>query len=226
MGSTSSNYSYPYQSPPVDDRVQSVLRSTPLFDGHNDLPRQLCCVTHGKIYGQPHFDFPKGFERGMTDIPRLREGAVGAQFWSICVHVFAQLKIFSTLEYSDMARDAIELLDLATRLIELYPHILELVRQPEDVKRVYDEGEIACSMGGERLHMTDNSIDIIRAFYKLGACGPIHSGLSSLGCSCVKEINRLGMIVDVSQVTMKCAEQVLNSTRVPVMFLHSNAVSD
>ena len=144
-----------------------------------------------------------------------------------------------------MARDAIEQLDLTTRLIELYPHVFELVREPQDVKRVYDEGRIACSIGIEGLHMAGNSIGIIRAFYKLGAryctlthnvnncfadssrsvSGPVHGGLSSLGRSCIKEMNRLGMIIDLSHVTMECAEQALNLARAPVMFSHSNAYS-
>ena len=68
---------HPYQSLPIDERVKRVLLNTPLFDGHNDLPQQPRCVTHGKIYDQPRFDFEKGFERGMTDIPRLRQGKKG-----------------------------------------------------------------------------------------------------------------------------------------------------
>ena len=68
--------SHPYQSLSIDDRVKNVLRKTPLWDGHNDLPQQPRALTHGKIYGQSRFDLAKGFQRGMTDIPRLREGAV------------------------------------------------------------------------------------------------------------------------------------------------------
>lgn len=144
-----------------------------------------------------------------------------------------------------MARDAIEQLDLTTRLVEMYPHVFELVREPEDVRKVYTEGKIACSIGIEGLHMAGNSIGIVRAFYKLGAryctlthnvnncfadssqsvSGPVHGGLSSLGRSCVKEMNRLGMIVDISHVTKDCAHQVLDLSRAPVMFSHSNALA-
>jgi membrane dipeptidase len=74
MGSISLHRSHPYQALSIDDRVKRVLRNTPLFDGHNDLPQQPRCVTQGKIYNQSRFDFEQGFERGMTDIPRLREG--------------------------------------------------------------------------------------------------------------------------------------------------------
>jgi membrane dipeptidase len=72
----SSSSSHPYQNLAIDERVTHILRNTPLFDGHNDLPQQPRAVTHGKIYNQEKFDFEKGFERGMTDIPRLRQGGL------------------------------------------------------------------------------------------------------------------------------------------------------
>ncbi len=78
MASRTPSSLHPYQSLDIDERVKRVLHHTPLFDGHNDLPQQPRCVTHGKIYNQSRFDFEKGFERGMTDIPRLREGEVVA----------------------------------------------------------------------------------------------------------------------------------------------------
>ncbi len=146
---TPSDFVHPYQNLSMDDRVKRVLKTTPLFDGHNDLPQQPRALTHGKIYDQPKFDFENGFERGMTDIPRLRAGAVGAQFWSICVPCLRSAENFSTPEYSDMARDAIEQIDMTIRLVENYPDIFELVREPEDVERVYGQGKIASSIGIE-----------------------------------------------------------------------------
>jgi membrane dipeptidase len=71
---------HPYQSLAIDTRVKRVLQSTPLFDTHNDLPQQPCACFHGQVHNNLKFDLRAGFERGMTDIPRLREGAVGAQF--------------------------------------------------------------------------------------------------------------------------------------------------
>lgn len=105
----------------------------------------------------------------MTDIPRLREGmlayqtfigiyytdemaetgAVGAQFWSVCVPCLESAADFSSPEYSNMARDAIEQIDLTVRLVELYPDVFELIKEPEDVKRVYASGKIVCSIGIE-----------------------------------------------------------------------------
>lgn len=155
-----------YQLLNIDERVKRVLLKTPLIDGHNDLPQQPRAITHGKIYNNPKFDLEKGFERGMTDIPRLREGtprffpfgivttnislgAVGGQFWSICVPCLRSAENFSTPEYSDMARDAIEQIDLTLRLVESYPDVFQLVDGPGDVKRIYAEGKIACSIGIE-----------------------------------------------------------------------------
>jgi hypothetical protein len=85
--------SHPYQKLTIDERVKRILRDTPLFDGHNDLPQQPRAVTHGKIYDQPKFDFEKGFERGMTDIPRLRDGNMIPSFDLNIFTVFDTLKL-------------------------------------------------------------------------------------------------------------------------------------
>ncbi|KAL4806230.1 membrane dipeptidase-domain-containing protein [Aspergillus unguis] len=234
---------HPYQLLNIDERVKRVLLRTPLIDGHNDLPQQPRAISKGKIYDNPKFDLENGFERGMTDIPRLREGAVGGQFFSICVPCLRSAENFSTPEYSDMARDAIEQIDLTLRMVESYPDVFELVLGSESVKRVYQQGKIACSIGVEGLHMAGNSIGIIRAFYRLGVryctlthvcnnafadsstskIGPVHGGLSSLGRSSIVEMNRLGMIIDISHVSEDCARQVLSLSRAPIMFSHSNA---
>ncbi|KAJ5573921.1 uncharacterized protein N7459_008348 [Penicillium hispanicum] len=233
---------HPYQKLDIDERVKRVLLRTPLIDGHNDLPQQPRACFHGQIHNNPKFDLENGFQRGMTDIPRLREGAVGGQFWSVCVPCLRSAENFSTAEYSDMARDAIEQIDLTLRLVESHPHVFQLVSGPDEIKEIYASGKIACSIGIEGLHMAGNSIGIIRAFYRLGVryctlthvcnnafadsstskLGPVHGGLSRLGRSAVVEMNRLGMIVDCSHVSEDCARQVLALTRAPVMFSHSN----
>ncbi|TVY70917.1 putative dipeptidase [Fusarium oxysporum f. sp. cubense] len=204
---------HPYQVLPIDERVKRVLATTPLIDGHNDLPQQPRACFHG---------------------------AVGGQFWSVCVPCLRSAENFTTPEYSDMARDAIEQIDLTLRLVESYPETFQLVSGASEVRDVYAGGKIACSIGIEGLHMAGNSIGIIRAFYRLGCTlthvcnnafadsstskiGPVHGGLSDLGRAAVKEMNRLGMIVDLSHVSEDCASQVLDLSRAPVMFSHSNA---
>ncbi|KAF2163959.1 hypothetical protein M409DRAFT_68202 [Zasmidium cellare ATCC 36951] len=231
-----------YQALDIDSRVKRVLKSTPLFDLHNDLPQQPRACFHGRIHDNPKFDLQKGFERGMTDIPRLRQGAVGAQFWSICVPCLRSAENFSTPEYSDMARDATEQIDMTVRMVQSYPDTFQLIFEPEDVEKAYKDNKIACSIGIEGLHMAGNSIGIIRAFYSLGVryctlthvcnnafadsstskIGPVHGGLSHLGRSVIKEMNRLGMLIDLSHVSPDCARQALELTRAPVMFSHSN----
>ncbi|KAF1927941.1 Metallo-dependent hydrolase [Didymella exigua CBS 183.55] len=192
---------HPYQSLSIDARVKHV---------HNN----------------PKFDLRAGLQRGMTDIPRLREGAVGAQFWSICVPCLRSAENFSTPEYSDMACDEIELIDTTTRMVQSYPDVFEIIKGADNVGKVYREGKIACSMGIEGLHMAGNSIGIIRAFYTLDSStskiGPVHGGLSKLGRSAVKKMNRLGMIVDASHVSEDCARQVLGLSLAPLMSSYSN----
>ncbi|CZR63330.1 related to microsomal dipeptidase precursor [Phialocephala subalpina] len=211
--SDSEEESHPYQLLDVDLRVKEVLKTTPLFDGHNDLPQQPRAIFHGKIHNNPKFDLEAGFQRCMTDIPRLREGAVRAQFWSVCVPCIRSAENFSTPEYSDMARDAIEQIEMALRLVHSYPRVFELVREPGDVKRVYESGRIACSIGIEGLHMAGNSIGIIRAFYILGVRYQCIRGL----------LDFESMIIDCSHVSDACAYQVLELSRAPIMFSYSNS---
>lgn len=168
MSAPVASVSHPYQLLDIDERVKRVLLNTPLFDGHNDLPQQPRCCFRGQINNNPKFDLRKGFERGMTDIPRLKAGAVGAQFWSICVPQQTTSENFASPEYCEMARDAIEQIDLTLRMVKTYPDVFEVVLEPEEVMRVYKEGKIACSIGIEGLHMAGNSIGVIRAFYSLG----------------------------------------------------------
>ncbi|KAF5646559.1 microsomal dipeptidase [Fusarium sp. NRRL 25303] len=223
---------HPYQLLPIDERVKRVLATTPLIDGHNDLPQQPRACFHGKIHNNEKFDLEKGFQRGMTDIPRLKQGAVGGQFWSVCVPCLRSAENFTTPEYSDMARDAIEQIDLTLRLVESYPETFQLVSGPSEVKGVY-ASDIMLIWECTLTHVCNNAF----ADSSTSKVGPVHGGLSDLGRAAVREMNRLGarlspllvaqlidlgMIVDLSHVSEDCASQVLDLTRAPVMFSHSN----
>jgi membrane dipeptidase len=162
------NNIHPYQLLDIDERVKRVLLNTPLADGHNDLPQQPRCCFQGKIHNNPKFDLEKGFQRGMTDLPRLKKGAVGLQFWSICVPHLRGSEDFALPAYNDMCRDAIEQIDLSIRMVKQYPKDFELVFGPENVREIYQKGKIACSIGLEGLHQAGNSISVIRAYHQLG----------------------------------------------------------
>ncbi|TDZ53065.1 putative dipeptidase [Colletotrichum trifolii] len=197
-----------YQTLDMDERVKRVLRTTPLIDGHNDLPQQPRACFRGRIHANPKFDLANGFERGMTDIPRLREGS-GPSACPAC----GPPRTFSTAEYSDMARDAVEQIDLTLRLVESYPETFELVHGPGDVKEIYDSGRMACSIGIEGLHMAGNMHPHARfhnafADSSTSKVGPVHGGLSKLGRSAIVEMNRIGMIVDISHVSEKASSTV------------------
>lgn len=157
-----------YQSLDIDERVKRVLLNTPLADGHNDLPQQPRCCFQGKIHNNPKFDLERGFQRGMTDLPRLRKGAVGLQFWSICVPHLRGSEDFELPNYNDMCRDALEQIDLSIRMIKSYPKDFELIYGPESVRLTYQSNKIACSIGLEGLHQAGNSISVIRAYHQLG----------------------------------------------------------
>lgn len=162
------NQVHPYQLLDIDERVKRVLLKTPLADGHNDLPQQPRCCFQGKIHNNAKFDLEQGFQRGMTDLPRLKKGAVGLQFWSICVPHLRGSEDFALPEYNDMCRDAIEQIDLSIRMVKQYPKDFELVYGPENVREIYQKGKIACSIGLEGLHQAGNSISVIRAYHQLG----------------------------------------------------------
>lgn len=157
-----------YQTLGIDERVKRVLLNTPLADGHNDLPQQPRCCFQGKIHDNPKFDLEKGFQRGMTDLPRLRKGAVGLQFWSICVPHLRGSEDFELPQYNDMCRDALEQIDLSIRMIKSYPKDFKLIYGPEEVRPTYQSNKIACSIGLEGLHQAGNSISVIRAYHQLG----------------------------------------------------------
>lgn len=157
-----------YQNLDIDERVKRVLLTTPLADGHNDLPQQPRCCFQGRIHNNPKFDLEKGFERGMTDLPRLRKGAVGLQFWSICVPHLRGSEDFELPTYNDMCRDALEQIDLSIRMIKSYPKDFKLIYGPEEVRETYESDKISCSIGLEGLHQAGNSISVIRAYHQLG----------------------------------------------------------
>jgi membrane dipeptidase len=215
---------------PHVERARRVLSTTPLVDGHNDLPWAI------RAYDPPSdLDAYELRVRaaGHTDIPRLRQGMVGAQFWSVYVP--------SRAVEEGAARIQLEQIDLARRLIRRYPDVFEQAYAAGDVERIFRAGRIASVLGIEGGHVIENSLGALRAYFDLGARymtlthsentdwadsatdTPRHGGLSAFGREVVGEMNRLGMLVDLSHVSPATMHAALDVTEAPVIFSHSSA---
>lgn len=207
-----------------------VLAATPLIDGHNDLPWQI------RIHPEHPMDVEaygiETREGGHTDLRRLREGRVGGQFWSVYVPVAAM--------ETGAARFQLEQIDLMLQIIENHPEDLELALTADDVVRIFREGKIASLLGMEGGHALENSLGALRAYYALGARymtlthgahldwvdaavdPPLHGGLTAFGQEVIREMNRLGMLVDLSHVSDATMSDVLDVSEAPVIFSHSS----
>ena len=215
----------------VMQRVQKLLTITPLFDGHNDLPWAIR-QQESTPKDVAAYDL-RTRTSGHTDIARLRQGMVGAQFWSVYIP--------SSSVETGAAKMQLEQIDIALQIIARYPDVFELARTASDVERIFGSGKIASLLGMEGGHAIENSLGALRAYYDLGArymtlthsdnidwadAGTdtaLHNGLTSFGDTVVREMNRLGMLVDLSHTSPATMSDVLNVARAPVIFSHSSA---
>ncbi|KAI1207857.1 membrane dipeptidase-domain-containing protein [Annulohypoxylon truncatum] len=238
---------WPGQSP-VDptnyaERTRRVLKSTPLIDGHNDLPWQLRIELHNRIY-DGEFDLTKRL-LGHTDIQRMRAGMMGGQFWSVYVECDARQQNFDDPSWT--VRDTLEQIDITRRFINEHPQHLQYCDTAACARKAFNSGRIASMIGIEGSHQVGGSIASIRQMYNLGAryitlthncdtpfgtsaftvvtTGGPDGGLFKLGYEAIKEMNRLGMIVDLSHVSHQTMRDVLSVARAPVIFSHSGAYS-
>jgi membrane dipeptidase len=210
--------------------ARAVLRKTPLIDGHNDLPWVIRESAKSPM-DVGAYDL-RTKTAGHTDLKRLRDGGVGGQFWS--VYIPAEVP-------GGFARTQLEQIDIARRVIERYPDALEAAGTAAEVKRAMKHGHVASMIGVEGGHAIENSLGALRAYYDLGvrymtlthtstldwadAAGdtPRHSGLTKFGEEVVREMNRLGMLVDLSHVTPETMEDAIRVSEAPVIFSHSSA---
>ena len=213
----------------TDDAIR-IHKTAPVFDGHNDLPWAL--RKSGGVIGK--IDLRKNQPDLHTDIPRLRAGGVGAQFWSVYVPV-------STASQNNALTATLEQIAVVRELTKQYGDVFELALTVKDVKRINGQGKIASLIGVEGGHSIENSINVLRQLYREGArymtlthsmsldwadsCSddPISGGLSAYGEEIVREMNRMGMIVDLSHVSSACMRKALSITKAPVIFSHSSA---
>ncbi|TWT50125.1 dipeptidase [Allorhodopirellula solitaria] len=214
----------------VSDAARRIHATAPVFDGHNDLPWAL--RESGGL--NERTDIAKSQPGFHTDIDRLRQGGVGAQFWSVYVPV-------STQRTGESLLATLQQIGLVREMIERYPDEFELALTADDIERIRGEGKIASLIGVEGGHSIENSLSVLRQLYKEGArymtlthskslgwadscTGEVISeGLSPLGEEVVREMNRLGMLVDLSHVSPDCMRDALRVTRSPVIFSHSSA---
>jgi membrane dipeptidase len=213
------------------DRARALHGEVPLIDGHNDYPWALRGHNIGRDLGQLDIRVPQ--PSIMTDIPRLRAGGVGGQFWSVYVPVDmrGQLAVRATLEQ----------IDIVYRMMERYPDTFGLALTATDVERIFASGRIASLIGMEGGHAIDNSLAALRMFYALGARymtlthsanlawadsatdDPEHDGLTAFGEEVVREMNRLGMLVDLSHTSPATMTDALRVSEAPIIFSHSSA---
>ncbi len=231
------------QTPALAQRVERLLAKTPIIDGHNDLPWELRERYDGDLdkidLGADTARLPRAANAPadqvalMTDIPRLRAGHVGGQFWSVWIPV--------SVTGPAAVKMTMEQIDLVKRMAERYPAHLTMAYSADDIGRAFKAGRVASLIGIEGGHQIDNSLAALRQFHALGARymtlshsarndwadsatdDPVRQGLTPFGVAVVREMNRVGMLVDLSHVSPAAMKAALAASRAPVMFSHSDA---
>ncbi|MFM8535860.1 MAG: dipeptidase [Acidimicrobiia bacterium] len=212
-------------------RAVALHKQAPVVDGHNDYPWALRDLDPGKDFSKA--DIARPVPKLMTDIPRLKQGGVGGQFWSVYTP--------GTMMGQEAVRVTLEQIDVVHRMMRQWPETFAFAGSAAEAERVMQAGKIASLIGMEGGHSIDNSLAALRTFYALGARymtlthnvnlrwadaaadKPGVGGLSKFGEEVVREMNRLGMLVDLSHVSPATMEDALRVTEAPVIFSHSSA---
>ncbi|QEU60342.1 hypothetical protein KDRO_D00270 [Kluyveromyces lactis] len=225
-------------------RLEALLQDTPIVDTHNDFAWLIRMNLHNQIY-KFGFNFNSNRIVSHTSIPKLRKGRVGIQFSSGFVECKNPDQYSTDFNLkSSIVRDTLEIFDITKRLCADYPEHLEFVRSCDEAIATYHNGKIAIPLAIEGLHQIEGSLSVLRQYYELGIryatlnhncdnpfstaassimAGLPDRGLSPLGVECIKEMNRLGIMVDLSHTSYKTMHDVLNVTQAPVIFSHSCA---
>ena len=222
----------------IDTRIDRILAATPLIDGHNDLPWEIRSrfgrdVASASLQSDLSHAGVGGAMLLMTDLPRLKQGHVGGQFWSVWIPT-------STTGF-EAVQVTLEQMDLVKRMAVQYPNDLEMAYTVADIRRIHRAHKVASLIGIEGGHQINNSLAVLRQMYDAGARYmtlthtrntdwadaatdlPVHHGLTPFGVEVVREMNRLGMLVDLSHVSPETMKAALAVSEAPVIFSHSSA---
>jgi membrane dipeptidase len=212
-------------------RARNLHRQVPLLDGHNDYPWALRELDPGRDLAKA--DIGGSVPALHTDIPRLRQGGLGAQFWSVYVP--------SSMQGREAVRATLEQIDIVHRMVRRWPETFATASTAAEVERIFRSRKIASLIGMEGGHSIDNSLATLRMMHTLGAGymtlthsanvpwadsatdEPVLGGLSKFGEEVVREMNWLGMLVDLSHVSPETMEDAIRVSEAPVIFSHSSA---
>jgi membrane dipeptidase len=221
--------------PATAEVIARLLREVPLIDGHNDLPWAIRERFGSRLATFDLTDTSQLDPPLSTDLRRLRAGGVGGVFWSVWVP--------TNLGKDEAVRTVLEQIDLVHRMAAAYPEQLEIALSLADVRRIHAAGRIASLIGAEGGHCIADSPAVLRMLYAAGAryltlthwestawadsatAAPQHDGLTDFGMALVREMNRIGMLVDLSHVSAAAMHDALDATRAPVIFSHSCAAA-
>lgn len=209
-------------------QAKEIHQRALVIDGHNDLPWQMRMEAHSSF---DEIDISQSVPEFHTDIPRLKKGGVDAQFWAA----------FVRSNEPNAARNTLEQIDLIHRMVARYPDTFEFALKAEDILNISNRGKIACLIGVEGGHSIENSLALLRMYYQLGVRymtlthadslgwagastdGTETQGLSDFGKEVVLEMNRLGMLVDISHVSVQTMMDTLEVSQAPIIASHSSA---
>lgn len=228
-----------------EQRLDSLLKTTPIVDTHNDFPYLLRVQLHNQLEIDPKFDFD-GDLLNHTSLPKIRKGKLGIQFFSAFIECRYPDELSQDFAYqTPIVRDTIEQIDVTERLVNKFPEYMKFVHNSSEAMDTYlRDKKLAVTIGVEGLHQCDASIAMVRKYFDMGVryitlthncdnpfataassvkAGLPDKGLTELGHRCVQEMNRIGMLVDLSHVSYQTMLDTLSTTKSPVIFSHSSA---
>ncbi|KAK0387743.1 hypothetical protein NLU13_3988 [Sarocladium strictum] len=220
------------------EEAYKLMSQSPLIDGHNDWLHMIRAYYDFQV--DDRFE-PQKSLAGHVDIKRLREGKAGGVFWSLYIDCPKQENDLSDEVHFEGLRDTLQQVDLAHRVVNLYRDSLEMAYRADDILPIFESGKCVSLLGIEGLHQICNSSSVLRVLYQLGvryatlahnqnnlyadsatSKAPLHHGLSPQGRDMIREMNRIGMMIDLSHVSEAVMSDVLELSQAPVVFTHSS----